>query len=76
LHDKVVVPDDPSVTLVGATEHVRPLGEVVARVIVPRKLFWLVIVTVDWPWPLAGIITLVGLKAIAKFETLKETMTL
>jgi hypothetical protein len=62
-HDRVEVPEVPSVTVVGLRVQARPvLGEMDdVRVTVPVKPFWAVTVIVDVPVTPARTVTVVGL---------------
>jgi hypothetical protein len=71
LHDRVEVPEVPSVTLVGDNVHVRPEGVTVSvRLTVPVKLFWAVTVIVEVPDAPALTVTLVGLAVTLKVGAL------
>jgi hypothetical protein len=75
LHDSVLVPEVPSVTLVGERVQVRPvLGETLAlRVTVPVKPRTLVTTMVDVPAAPVLAVTLDGLDVIVKSWTVIVT---
>lgn len=76
LHDSVLVPVLPSVTLVGVSVQVRPeLGEMVAaRLTVPVNPRTLVTTTVDVPAAPALTVTLVGVSVTVKSCTVTPTV--
>lgn len=76
LHESVLVPDVPRVTLVGDRLHVSPLvGVTLAlRATVPVKPFTLVTTTVDVPADPALVVTLEGLILTVKSWTVIVTV--
>jgi hypothetical protein len=77
LQDNVLVPDEPSVTLVGESVQVRPvLGEMLSeRATVPANPRTLVTTTVDDPEVPALTATLVGLAERVKSWTVTVIVT-
>jgi hypothetical protein len=76
MHESVLVPVLPSVTLVGVSVQVRPeLGEIVAaRLTVPVNPRTLVTTTVDVPIAPALTLTLVGVSLTVKSCTVTPTV--
>jgi len=65
----VAVAEEPSVTLLGETEHVSPVGSwntTVPRLTVPEKPFTLVTVTVELVWEPTSVVMDTGLTAMVK----------